>query len=130
MLTKLYTLMADNHGNLIYLRTFTILLLSFAGFLRFDECVNLTLDDIVFENSYIAIILRKSKTDAFRDGDRVLISETHSNLCPVACLKHYINFCKIADKSEFLFRAVQWSKKYSCYTLRNSNKPISYSTVL
>ena len=51
-------------------RTKVIMLLSFAGFLRFSECQNLRRSDIQIFQDYAMIFIEKSKTDIYRNGYR------------------------------------------------------------
>ena len=128
MLTRAFTLINGYEANLSKFRTFCILLLSFVGFLRFSEVINLTLGDIDFYDSHMSLFLEKSKTDVYRDGHRVVISKLNSKICPVQVLNSYIEKGGITGTEQFLFRGVQWLPSKSSYSLREKNKPISYST--
>ena len=46
-------------AHLLDLRRFTILILSFAGFLRFDEVSQLKLDDVTFFSTHVALFLER-----------------------------------------------------------------------
>ena len=50
-------------ANLFDLRSFIILLLSFAAILRFNEVINLRKRDISVHDSHMTIFLGKSNTD-------------------------------------------------------------------
>lgn len=62
-------------NDLLIVRNMLMILFGFAGFLRFDEFSSLTFGDVkIFEN-FIRLIIRKSKTDQYRQGNEVLISK-------------------------------------------------------
>ena len=50
------------------LRDFTIMLIAFAGFLRFNETSSLRTRDIEFKPTYLRLFISKSKTDVYREG--------------------------------------------------------------
>ena len=94
------------------LRLATACLLSFAGFLRFNELVNLKPLDIKIEVNMMKIHIVCSKTDQLRQGDEVVVARTHSATCPVAMLENYMVRTGMAwDDQRFLFRPIQKSKK-------------------
>jgi integrase len=68
-------------------RDLCMILISFAGFLRFDELISLVCSDINFKESYINIDIQKSKNDQYRQGEEILISEGSASVCPVRMLK-------------------------------------------
>ena len=59
-------------------------LLSYAAFLRCDEVSKLRCCDIVFSANSMSVQIRSSKTDQYRQGDKVLIARTGSSTCPIA----------------------------------------------
>ena len=94
------------------LRLAIVCLLSFAGFLRFNELVNLKPLDIKIEGNMMKIHIVCSKTDQLRQGDEVVVARTHSATCPVAMLENYMVRTGMAwDDQRFLFRPIQKSKK-------------------
>jgi hypothetical protein len=52
-----------------------MILLSFAGFLRFDEVSSFLCSDVKIECEYLFLFIRKSKTDQYRNGNEVLIAK-------------------------------------------------------
>ena len=127
-LQKMYRVIGGDNACLLDLRKFCILLISYVGFLRFDEVSNLIKGDATFFNTHMSVFIEKSKTDIYRDGNTLAISRLNSALCPVKMLAKYIETAKIANDDEFLFRAVTWWGSKSRYTLKAANKPISYTT--
>ena len=65
------------------LRFIAMSLVAFAGFLRFDEVVRIRCSDLVFEDSHLTIVIRKSETDGYSKGTEVVISKGVTEACPV-----------------------------------------------
>jgi len=125
-LTNIHETLLKN-DTLANTRTVVICLLSFAGFLRFSEIINLRLSDLIFEECFLKVFIEKSKTDIYREGSWVLISKTSSKLCPVKNTLTYISLANIKKPNEFLFRALSTGKRKS--KLRDKNTPLSYTRV-
>ena len=105
-----------------------MLLVSFAGFLRFSEVAKLTIGDVHFFRTHMSIFIGSSKTDVYRNGHVLLISRIHSPICPVQTLCLYTKRATLTHSYDnYLFRAVTWWKHAGEYTLRFTNKPISYT---
>lgn len=76
--------------NLCY---YTMMLLCFAGFLRFSEACNLKSNEVHFTKTYLKLFISQSKTDMYRDGhDRYYcyLARTKTDTCPVKCLEYYM----------------------------------------
>ena len=128
-LRTIYHTIGGYKASLLDFRNFTILLLSFAGFLRFDEAANLRRCDLAFFPTHLKIFIEGSKTDKYRDGHILLISRLNSDICPVKQAAHYLRISGLAQEYEsFLFRGLAWNGSTSSHTLRSVNQPISYST--
>ena len=103
---------AQETNSLSDLRLATACLLSFAGFLRFNELVNLRPADISMEDNMMRIHIVRSKTDQWRQGDEIVVARTNSSTCPVAMLESYMVRTKMLwDDQRFLFRPIQKSLK-------------------
>ena len=112
------------------LRDINIIVLSYAGFLRFSEVSNLKSSHIKFEEGYVSIFIERSKTDVYRDGSWVLVAKTGSIACPYSLLQRYLKAAKLGDTSEdqYIFRSVNYRRKTNTYCLRKSSYgPISYT---
>ena len=129
-LKKVYeTLGCKETASLLNLRTFTMMVLSFVGFLRYSEVSELKRSDFVFEQTYLKIFIEKSKTDIYRQGNWLFISKLNSHICPISILKAYFKRCRIDPESDsFVFRAMTFFKSKSSHELRRKNTPICYST--
>ena len=86
-----------------------MILLGYAGFLRFNEISELKCNDIQLKEQYIVLKIKKSKTDVC--GKEVLISIGTSSACPQSMLQKYLYVAKQdVDSDKFLFRPVNRSK--------------------
>ena len=98
---------ANKNSTLANIRLATACLLAFAGFLRFDELVQLRPCDVEIDGSMAKLKIRRSKTDQLRKGDEVLIARTGSHTCPVAMLEKYMAKAGLSASSNLcLFRAI------------------------
>jgi hypothetical protein len=69
---------------------------------------------------------KKSKTDIYRDGDRIVIARTDNKLCPVQNLENYLEWsCNPSDIDVYLFRNLMKSKDQ--FIFRRDYKPLSYT---
>ena len=102
----------------------TACLLSFAGFLRSDELVNIRPCDLKFGDSHLTLHLPWSKTDQWQQGVEMLIARTGSETCPVAMVEEYMRRGRItANSKDKLFRPIVSGKSEK---LRDSGG-LSYS---
>ena len=128
-LKSIFHVIGGKHASLLDFRRFTLLLLSFAGFLRFSEAVNLRRGDLKFFSTHMTLFLESSKTDQYRDGHTLLISGLPSQICPVAITAGFLKRLRLQHKHDaFIFRAMFWHRRSRVHKLKTSNKPISYST--
>lgn len=98
-------------ATLTEVRLGAIMLLAFAAFLRYDEIAKLRCKDIAFSKDNMVVHIRSSKTDQFRQGDRVLVARVGSVTCPVAMLELYCSLGSIqTDSSLPLFRGISKTK--------------------
>ena len=117
----------NKNETLANLRLTAACLLAFAGFLRFNELVNICCCDVAIGVDMLKIHIPKSKTDQLRKGDEVVIARTSASTCPVKMLEHYIHMAKIKEMdTEFLFRPIIKSKKGECLRVGGS---LGYSTL-
>ena len=57
--------------------------LSFMGFLRFSEVINLKNSDIILKETHMSIFIEKSKTDVYRTSYWIHLSKLQSAICPI-----------------------------------------------
>ena len=108
------------------LRLAAVCLISFAGFLRFDEVANIRPCDLAFDEDHLTIQIPRSKTDQMRQGNEVIIARTGTDTCPVAMLESYMQRGRVQLCSDLkLFRPIVGGKSEK---LRNTGG-ISYSNM-
>ena len=111
------------------LRLVAMVLVAFAGFLRYKELANLRLSDVVFKPTYMKLFLEQSKTDKYRKGVWVFIAHTYSELCPVKALHRYLFRAGFRSYSEeFIFRGITRNKNVAQRRLKTTNVPLAYTT--
>ena len=116
-------------SDLLVVRDLTMILLSFAGFLRFDEVSSLICKNVKLFDDYILLYIEKSKTDQYRNGNEVLISKGDTSACPLDMFRRYMLLSGIVLKSDFyLFRPIFRSK--STCKLIYKNKKLSYTAAM
>ena len=127
--TKDLVLLCDiyaDSSSLLEVRDMCMILLSFAGFLRYEELSSLRCSDVKFLDGYVKIFINKSKTDQYRQGNEILISAGVTSACPVKMLQRYISLGNIDIFSDhFLFKSVFKSKEG--LKLIYKNKKLSYT---
>ncbi|XP_053379426.1 integrase/recombinase xerD homolog isoform X2 [Mercenaria mercenaria] len=118
--------MFSESTDVVVLRDLTMILLSYAGFLRFDEVSELRCSDIDIKDRYISLFIKKSKTDIYRGGKEVLISSGETSACPVAMLQRYLHCSSMHLKSDsYLFRPACRSG-HKCFLI-DKDKKLSYT---
>ncbi|XP_071804731.1 uncharacterized protein [Asterias amurensis] len=85
----------DRHGHknatLADLRVMFVCLVSYAGFLRFNDLSVVKRNDCKITSDHLTIHLPRSKTDQFRQGSEGVISRTFKSTCPVAVTERYFS---------------------------------------
>ena len=95
--------------NLSNLRICCLMLLGYAGFLRFNELSNIKACNLKLSASHVEIVVEKSKPDVYRQGDTVVIARTRNITCPVNMLERYMKLANIElGSDEFIFRAISY----------------------
>ena len=89
---------------------------------------HIKLSNIKLFQSHIELLLEKSKTNVYRQGNTVIIARTGGATCPVTILEHHLSMADIGIKSdEFIFRSISVIKKTDSSCLCKVNKPLSYT---
>lgn len=113
-------------NDLLIVRDLTMILIGYAGFLRFDELSSITCRDVKIFDDHISIFLPRSKTDQYRQGNEILISRGNTLACPVVMYKRYISLASLDVNSDyFIFRPIFRSKGLA--KLIYKNKKLSYT---
>ena len=100
--------------------------LGFTGFFLFNELANIQPKQHTCCVGFVKILVPRSKTDAYREGNYVYIAELENKYCSVAILRRYIEAYNYDLSSHLpLFRPL--TKNKSGYGLRNGK--LSYITL-
>ena len=125
---KIYNHCIKTKPNIYNMRTFTIVNLSFCGFLRYSKASNIRRSDIDFQPSYMKIFIKKGKMDIYRNGNWIYIARGNSELSPVATLQRYLKMAEINEYSkEFIFRSIANHRNHQHMAMRKKNVPLSYT---
>jgi len=112
--------------DLLVIRDLTMILIGFAGFLRFDELSSLKFNDVQVKEQFLVLHINKSKTDQYRQGNEILISKGTSVACPVSMYIKYVKLAGFDDCSQqFLFRPI--FRSGNICKLIYKNKQLSYT---
>ncbi|XP_052063214.1 uncharacterized protein LOC127702933 [Mytilus californianus] len=95
--------MFSNNQDLLVVRDLAMILLSFAGFLRYDEISSLLCKNVKVKSDYLILYIEKSKTDQYRNGNEVLISKGDTIACPYEMFLRYVNLSGVNLESNFSF---------------------------
>lgn len=77
------------HEELI-VRDVALLLFAICSGRRRSEIVALDVDDLVFSEEGVEVLIQRSKTDQVAAGQKIYIRRLDSNYCPVAALKEHL----------------------------------------
>lgn len=114
-LRKIFTFLRssqlNSHDRLMYWATCT---LAFFGLLRvseyacpriraYDQRLNLMYSDIMMNTQFMAIFIKGSKTDPFRQGCRITVGRTNNYLCPVSAMNIYLRYRGVLNGPLFIF---------------------------
>ncbi|XP_053406417.1 integrase/recombinase xerD homolog [Mercenaria mercenaria] len=113
-------------SDILFVRDLCMILLGFAGFLRYDELSSLRCNDIVFRDDHFCLKIRKSKTGQYRLVHEIVTSKGVYVACPYNMLRRYLSLSNqtIFD-SNYLFRPCFRSN--STCKLTYKSKPLSYT---
>jgi len=126
MIYRICLVFARVDSNLKDLRSALLFVLGFHGLFRISELLDLQAVDFTIHTEYLEILVRSSKTDQYREGNKVFISKLGGITCPHALLCRYFASARIdPNSSVYIFRAVRFFKRTKMYLLC-SNK-LSYT---
>lgn len=101
------------------LRLTTMCVLSFAGLFRSKELLNMRVRDIICFDDHLVINVPESKTDIYRQGQKVFIARSKAETCPGVLLNRYLAKVNILlnDSDVHAFRNLIYFKSGHSYTL-------------
>lgn len=127
ILKKLCTKYGGEGASVKDLRFLSMALLSYTGFLRFNELRNIKLKDIKLEKGFFYLKINSSKTDVYKKGTEIVIASGKTNACPMSCLKRYLKITKLytSNLNCFIFRSLISTKRG--FILNPKDIPITYT---
>ena len=127
-LLELCSWFATENASLRDLRICAMAILAFAAFLRIGEILELRRADVKFENSFINIKIRTSKTDSYNTGNEVVICSGDTSASPEAVLRKYFNGTDMhsAHGESYLFRPLVPSND-GFMLVSDTRKKLSYN---
>lgn len=67
---------------------------------------------------HLVVLVRKSKTDQYRDGNKVYIAKTNGQICHYSLLLRYFSLAKIdLHTDDYIFRTMKPLRRKSTYSL-------------
>lgn len=118
MIRRICVKFAHEGSNLSGLRTALLFVLGFNGLFRINELLDLQASDILVHDDHLEINVRSSKTDQFRQGNKVFIAKSGGVTCPHSLLSRYFSAASIdLNSSAYIFRTLQPHRKDGSYTL-------------
>ncbi|XP_052090178.1 uncharacterized protein LOC127726763 [Mytilus californianus] len=99
-LQKIVDKIGIDRSHLPNVRICTMMLVGYAGFLRYSEIANLKMSNIKIFDTYVSLNIESGKTDIYRRENNVIISRTNLSTCPVVWLLTYINLAKLSSDSD------------------------------
>ncbi|XP_021338875.1 uncharacterized protein LOC110440251 [Mizuhopecten yessoensis] len=125
MLIKL----CDSHKDsrdITVVRDLAMIVLCFAGFLRYNELSELRCEDVSFHGSCLKLMIRKSKTDQYRLGNEVVIARGKTSACPYLMLEKFMDLSgATVSSNDYLFKPLVRGKA-GCKQI-GKQKPLSYT---
>ena len=108
MIYRICLVFARVDSSLKDLRSALLFVLGFHGLFGISELLDLQAVDVTIHNEYLEILVKSSKTDQYREGNKVFISKLGSITCPHALLCRYFASARIdANSSVYIFRPVR-----------------------
>ena len=89
MIHRICVKFAHEGSNLSDLRTALLFVLGFNGLFRINELLDLQASDILLHDDHLEINIKSSKTDQFRQGNKVFIAKSGGVTCPHSLLSRY-----------------------------------------
>ena len=121
ILAKHVNKFTGENADLDDIRIVAICLMSFAGFLRYNEVSALKESDLHIYSDHMEIFIEARKMDQYRDGAWVVIARTQTKTCPVHMMERYTKLANITGSPDLhLFCGIVSSengvrrKQYAC----------------
>ena len=111
-------------------RDFCYILLSFTGFMRFDEASSIRRQHLHLFFDYMLLDIPQSKCNKSGEPEHIYIARTSSDLCTLTWVARYLKMANIQDDcTKLIFRGIIGTNKASGHSLRPSDKKLSHTTL-
>ena len=117
MIYRICLVFARVDNNLKDLRSALLFVLGFHGLFRISGLLDLQAVDVTIHNQYLEILVKSSKTDQYREGNKIFISKLGGITCPHALCRYFASARIKASSSVYIFRAVRFFKRTNMYLL-------------
>ena len=125
VLVTMCSSLREGGPSLRVMRFLCLAVLAFAGFLRISEALSLRTRDVSRSAGYLVLTIRKSKTDVYGAGAKVVVSAGQTAACPVRIFDSYLRLLGPSQKSNFfLFRPLLPADRKK---LGPGDRPMNYS---
>ena len=112
MIYRICLAFARVDSNLKDLRSALLFVLGSHDLFRISELLDLQAANVIVHNEYLEILVKSSKNDQYREGNKVFISKTGGNTCPTLLFVGFFASEGIdTNSSVHVFRAVRFFKK-------------------
>ena len=127
VVVKICKRFASQPCTVIDLRTSLMFSLGFAELFRANELLALRASDIKIEQDHLEVLVRKSKTYRYHQGNTVYIAKTNGPACPHSLLLRFYSLAGIEPLTEaYIFQPISSLTTKGGKT--KSNRPIGYSS--
>ena len=109
-------------SHLADLQVVALFVLRFFGFLCWDDLRRLTVPNLHFAKSHLAVFLKQRNNDQFRDSSWVFIARSDSFPCPVAVVEKFLGAGRHDKKSRLFCQILSTKRK-----MELRKEPLSYS---
>ena len=99
MIYRICLVFARVDSNLKDLRSALLFVLGFHGLFRISKLLDLQAADFTIHTEYLEILVKSSKTDRYREGNKVFVSKLGGITCPHALLCRYFASARIVPNS-------------------------------
>ena len=118
IIQKIIAKHAHPHTDLKNLRIACICSIGFAGFFRYSELVNITINHIHYEHDHVRIFVPSAKNDIYREGNYVYIKKLGSKYCPVDVLRRYTEAANANNEPDLpIFRPLRFFRSSNVFKL-------------
>ena len=126
VVVKICKRFASSPCTLIDLRTSLMFSLGFACLFRANELLALKASDIKIAKDHLEVLVRKSKTDRYHQGNTVYIAKTSGPSCPHSLLLCFYSLAGTEPLTEaYIFQPIS---SLTNGGKKKSNRPIGYSS--